>query len=53
MSEKKQTDKMSKDWLEGENLSVQVDEGMPDINPEKICFIIPRFKFEVQLPVTC
>ena len=40
MSETKQTDKMPKDWLEGENLSVPIDEGMPDINPEKICFII-------------
>jgi hypothetical protein len=26
--------------LEGEDLSVPLDEGMPDINPEKICFVI-------------
>jgi len=40
MSETKQIRKGSEDWSEGENLSVPVDEGMPDINPEKICFII-------------
>jgi len=40
LSETKQIRKGSEDWSEGENLSVPVDEGMPDINPEKICFII-------------
>jgi len=40
MSETNRIRKTSENLLEGEDLSVPIDEGMPEINPDKICFVI-------------